>query len=762
MISIAAALAHSLASIERPGEFCVGGLRPIVMPAIDIDGVGRLALPLLPVQAERLVALAEPAPYGRGAQTLVDREVRRTWQIAPAKVRIAGRHWQQTLAELVAAAAEGLGVTDPVTADFYKLLIYDQGSFFVDHRDTEKAPGMFATLAIVLPSPHRGGELVVRHLGREVVFDLRPDEPSEIGFVAFYADCVHEVRPLVEGFRLTLIYNLRFLGKDRPPKAPDYRREQSQTAEVLRRWAGTAEEEPDKLVLPLDHAYTQAELSFATLKGADAGIASVLVKAAAEADCEIHLALVSIEESGAAEYNDEYAYRRRRGRDAEDEDEFEAGEVFDRTMELSNWRSPDGGDAGFGALPFSEDEFCPPDAFDELSPDEEHFSEASGNEGASFERTYRRAGLVLWPRRRRLAVLNQAGLAATLPHLADLAARWQASGTGLESPLWREADELSRMMLDTWPNRSWQAKDAASRFLDLQVELGNAACIDLFLAELSANGQYAAADNEAIVRAAGLLGRSRATDLLARILLHNGRSRFAACAGLLLRCTAAAAPVEQVPLGAAMLEVLTGEAEASASAEQPEPDWDRGERFAPGALVDLLTALSRIDAGGMTGADFAARAVAHVLAWPSRYDPDAVLVPAAVELRRRPESAAAAPAIRRLIDACRDHLRARIGLPLAPPKDWARDNPLRCTCDDCRQLGVFLVDAGARQWRLKAVQHRRTHVEESVRGARCDLDLATERRGSPHTLIATKNQASYERRLEQRHDDIAHLAALGG
>jgi len=52
----------------------------------------------------------------------------------------------------------------------------------------------------------------------------------------------------------------------------------------------------------LEHAYTPAELSFQCPQGADAGVASVLVKAAAEADCDLHLALVSIEESGSAEH----------------------------------------------------------------------------------------------------------------------------------------------------------------------------------------------------------------------------------------------------------------------------------------------------------------------------------------------------------------------------------------------------------------------------------------------------------------------------
>ena len=107
-------------------------------------------------------------------------------------------------------------------------------------------------------------------------------------------------------------------------------------------------------------------------------------------------------------------------------------------------------------------------------------------------------------------------------------------------------------------------------------------------------------------------------------------------------------------------------------------------------------------------------------------------------------------------------LRRRIAVPLEAPRDWTRTNPLKCTCGDCRGLGAFLVAPDQQQWRLKAVQDRRTHVEQSVRSAACDLDLTTERRGSPHTLVANKNQASYERRAQQRRQDLEHVSALGG
>jgi predicted 2-oxoglutarate/Fe(II)-dependent dioxygenase YbiX len=753
MSSIGTTLLTSLRSVERPGDFCVGGIREIFMPTIDVDGVGRIAFPILPVQAERLIAIAESAPYGRGEETVVDRDVRRSWQIDSAKVRIGGRHWDKTLASLVADVALGLGVSEPVAAEFYKLLVYDTGSFFVDHRDTEKAAGMFATMVLVLPSTHSGGELVVKHLGREMVLDSHPAEPSEIGFAAFYADCVHEVRPVKTGWRLTLVYNLRFIRKQRPLKAPDYRAEHGRVVELLRSWT-SAEGEPDKLILPLEHAYTPAELSFSALKGADAGVASVLVKAAAEADCDLHLALVSIEESGSAEHTG-YHGRGRWSRDDEDSEEFEVAEVIDQALLLREWRRPDGSEAGFDDFPFTEDELCPPDAFEDMTPDEQHFHEATGNEGASFERTYRRAGFVLWPTARRLAVLNQAGLRATLPHLEDLTARWEASNASMQSPLWREADELSGHMLRSWSPSSWRAdEDAeAGRMLDLQIRLGNGKRIDAFLAELSAQGHYAASDNGAIVRAAALLPAPRATGLLVRIVSHNASARLSACGDLLVRCvaapTGATGDLEQI--GAALIDALPGEP----TRREEIGTWSRPTPVTPGFVVDLLTATSRIDAG------LAARAIEHLLAWPKTYTPDDVLVPAARALAKLVESTAW-PAARRLREASLDHLRKRIALPLEAPRDWTRTNPLKCTCADCRGVGAFLVAPDQQQWRLKAVQDRRTHVEQSVRSAACDLDLTTERRGSPHMLVATKNQASYERRAKQRRQDLEHVSALGG
>lgn len=176
-------------------------------------------------------------------------------------------------------------------------------------------------------------------------------------------------------------------------------------------------------------------------------------------------------------------------------------------------------------------------------------------------------------------------------------------------------------MLRPWPREAWRGeKDiSAGRMLDQQVRLGNAALIDTFLDELSAQGHYAASDNDAIVRAVALLPAARATDLLVRIVRRNAEPHLDACGDLLLHCaTAPAVSAFAAEVGAASIDCLPGDP-ARTPAERDRWSWPKQvtSRFA----VDLLTATSRIDDG------LATRALEHVLAWPGTYDLDSVVVP---------------------------------------------------------------------------------------------------------------------------------------
>jgi hypothetical protein len=138
---------------------------------------------------------------------------------------------------------------------------------------------------------------------------------------------------------------------------------------------------------------------------------------------------------------------------------------------------------------------------------------------------------------------------------------------------------------------------------------------------------------------------------------------------------------------------------------------------------------------------------------------DALLLPAALVLKERPQGAepAADAALRQAVLA---HLEQRIAEPLEPPTDWSRDAEIACTCPHCRGLSRFLASPTEPVWPFRAAQAQRDHVTQSVTRQRCDLDLRTDKRGSPYTLVCTKNQASFDRRVLQRESDLEHRRRL--
>src|SRR5207237_1120219 len=151
----------------------------------------------------------------------VDTGVRRVWQIEPKQFALHNPDWDGLLQGIVDRVQIEFGIKGSVQADLYKLLIYEKGSFFAPHRDTEKVEGMFATLVVCLPSRHEGGTLIVRHdrESKEVDFGGAQGE-FKVQYAAFYADCRHEIKPVTKGYRVCLVYNLALAKGKRQPEAP--------------------------------------------------------------------------------------------------------------------------------------------------------------------------------------------------------------------------------------------------------------------------------------------------------------------------------------------------------------------------------------------------------------------------------------------------------------------------------------------------------------------------------------------------------------
>ena len=219
--------------------------------------------------------------------------------------------------------------------------------------------------------------------------------------------------------------------------------------------------------------------------------------------------------------------------------------MLERRVTLSEWRDRNDGAFLFGEIPAEDEEFAPPDALAALAPDEEHFHEATGNEGASFERTYRRASLVLWPNDRRFAVLSKGGLRATLPYLDHLVRRWTDSAAAQQPPLAAAAHDLAGKMIAHWPSRDGYPRDdeapsQAAHMLDLLTRLGDTAAIERFLQEVVAGGRHAREDNAAIVGALEVLTPNLRFELVDRIVAGTTAVAPAACADLLARLAATA------------------------------------------------------------------------------------------------------------------------------------------------------------------------------------------------------------------------------
>jgi hypothetical protein len=68
-----------VAGVKRAGDFFVQGSLDAPIPRVEVDGVGVLSFPVPASQIKAVIKRAHRAPYGRGADTIVDIAVRDAW-----------------------------------------------------------------------------------------------------------------------------------------------------------------------------------------------------------------------------------------------------------------------------------------------------------------------------------------------------------------------------------------------------------------------------------------------------------------------------------------------------------------------------------------------------------------------------------------------------------------------------------------------------------------------------------------------------------
>ena len=748
-----------LRSIDRPGNYCTQGRLFVPMPLVEVEGAGSISFPITTQQSRALTAAAEPAPYGRGEQTLVDPSVRACRQIDAAQVRVAGGAWRDTLEQIVERAATGLGCPPERTcAHLYKLLIYERGGFFAAHRDTEKEDGMVATLVLSLPVAGAGGELIIRHQQRETVVDLRAEEPSEIAFAAFYADCVHEVRPVTAGHRIVLVYNLTLRGSGMSlPGAPDFGSQEERIGAVLADWKA-ASAAGDKLVWLLEHDYSEAGLSLDALKNADAAVAGALARAARRAQHTLVAAILRIEEFGYADESGGYP-----GWDDDDDDldmEWEMDEVFSSTQVLDGWAAPDGTRPDYGELPLLPGELLPAGALDGAQPDDQQAT-VTGNEGVELSRSYRRAALVLWPAARTVATLARGGIEGAVTYVAE-----ELELTEPEARPGRRLLGLAAQLIDAWPTPGQEgARKACRAALRLLRRLGDDATTRRFLREV-ATPHYRSGDNDELLATAASTDPDALDDWLPEFMTANVPRQPEAALDLLWRLgERAQSPADGDAPRRPALEAAARAAGAAfppalAAAAAGTPAARRGSArpLSAHAISSLLLVTWRY--GLAEEAEAAARLLVErpAAAPPQRALPKALAETA--EVCGMADSAEAPAGFVTLWRHAASSLLARSAQPPEEPADWVIAARIPCSCPHCRRLQAFCDDPAATTLRLPLRKELRRHVHGVIDRLGLDIRHETERKGSPYTLVCTKTRGAWKRRRAEYAEDIAHLRLL--
>ena len=94
-------------------------------------------MPVSAAKSKQLIAVARPAQYGQGEQTLTDASVRHTWQVPRSRVRIDKRQWNRTLTPILEGLRDDLGLPEGsrLRAELHSFLVYSPGQFFLPHQD---------------------------------------------------------------------------------------------------------------------------------------------------------------------------------------------------------------------------------------------------------------------------------------------------------------------------------------------------------------------------------------------------------------------------------------------------------------------------------------------------------------------------------------------------------------------------------------------------------------------------------------------------
>ena len=629
------------------------------------------------------------------------------------------------------------------------VLVYVVILYFVNlkkHRDTEKAEGMFGTLVIQLPSNYSGGKLIVYHQGKKSEFDYSgPGCCSNYYFTSFYADCQHEVKKVTKGYRLCLIYNLMYQGLDECPTPADNQAQVSTIVSGMKQWQKDVDSNdcPETMTYLLEHKYCEASLSFRLLKNGDRAVAHVLAQAKAEVDFDFYVGHIKFTEHWAADHDFGY---------------YEETECCDESVSAKHLKSSDG-ERTISEIDIYKSSLVPEDFFDAFDPDEKEYKEATGNEGATVDKQYKWSALLLWPIKKRTAVIGAGNMIEFFKQDVDTGKR----------DLVDVAREIMRKL-------HYTSVQSGLQFLDALQVIGNAKLIAEVLdviADINGSCSYGSfIEDASFCSSIASIGHKYGH----HILRSPFQTMFAKCSShnvekhcIFLKEMVASKKLGDVKelytnLLSSIVKFLADEQDAtprnSRSSSPMSSMWryvgfDPPKAYRSKEFVSQLFSL--LSAVGTN--DLYLTLVSALCSKPVRYPVQETLGPVVIDVCKSTKVDKDGP-LQMLLAYCISQLETALQKVVPAPINNAKTVEFMCFCDDCDELVDFLRHPTKVKHRFKVGKSRRQHIHEQLEYSGVDATDTTERVGNQDTLVVTKTNASYEKDVKKHQDKQVLLVSL--
>lgn len=768
-------LASAIMGAERPGQFSTSGKIELVKDPFSIAGIGPVELPVPDATIKKLRSVATPAPYGKGTETLVDKKVRDTLEVAAESIELS-ETFRTALDSAVDHVAKKLNLErERLRLELYKLLVYRSGGLFLPHRDSEKSPGMVATLIVVLPCRFFGGDLILQHGRERRTFSFTQARGGrQIEYVAFFADCEHEVKRVQSGTRICLAFNLILQrapsGKKTPLRGP------ADPALTKAVWEWTRERPESPLVFALEHQYTQDGLVPSLLKGPDREVFQQLLAVAKSCDCRIHLGQVSRHlcneaDDGSYDYRDRYRSRYSAS-DEVDFDQLAIGDVYEDEIIVDGWKDDAGKPLALGPLSCDSTELISAIPVDQWKPTRQDYEGYTGNAGNTLDRWYHKSAVVLWPNQKHFDMLASMGLPIAFDQLRKLQAKLPQTPEDLLEQACDDCQSLAEAIIRKWPNRmpyhrsyappreDWQAS-----WLDALLQFDDPDLIRQFLGVVARRDWYLKLDSF-IRKACQRMGGGEISPLLLEFLRvelpRNQYGRFEAeglaqrDASWLLGLAEARSKIE-VPDQALreLLQAALTRFESHSELREPSRHFAKNDLDQTWLLL-LKTALLLGDA------KVTERLFGMLTSNPSWIDLRSFQVEASLGMRAWAASRwdATPQPIEAWISEVRRKLEVATASRPTPPTDFAREANIACRCQHCTLLKAFMADPTASVTRLGSNNQNRDHLESQINSNKLDVRHELDQTRRPFALKLTKTVASYERAAKRYESDLKLLARL--